>query len=199
MSVPLSYEYERDDYYCYPNSSVLKNKLGIMDNKVLMEAERKITALKLAELEHNPISDELNFDYLRKIHRFLFGDIYEWAGENRKIDISRGNIFCMHELIDVCMNQLMDELKAENYLNSLDRDMVIERLAYYIGEMNTIHPVREGNGRTQRAFIRELAARNSIRLVFDKITPAEMIEASDKTFNHDYEMMKKLLKRAVVE
>lgn len=199
MGAPLSYEYERDDYYCYPNSSVLKNKLGIMNDKLLTEAERKITALKLAELEHNPISGELNFDYLRKIHRFLFGDIYEWAGENRKIDISRGNIFCMHEIIDVCMNQLMDELKAEGFLNSLDRNDVLKRLAYYLGEMNTIHPFREGNGRAQRAFIRELATRNSIRLVFDKITPKEMIEASDKTFHHEYEMMESLLKRAVVE
>lgn len=199
MGAPLSYEYERDDYYCYSNSSVLKNKLGIMNDKLLTEAERKITALKLAELEHNPISGELNFDYLRKIHRFLFGDIYEWAGENRKIDISRGNIFCMHEIIDVCMNQLMDELKAEGFLNSLDRNDVLKRLAYYLGEMNTIHPFREGNGRAQRAFIRELATRNSIRLVFDKITPKEMIEASDKTFHHEYEMMESLLKRAVVE
>ena len=198
MDAPLSYEYERDDYYCYPDSSVLKNKLGIKDDKTLMEAERKITTIKLAELEHNPIPGELNFDYLRKIHRFLFDDIYEWAGENRKIDISRGNIFCMRELIDVCMNQLMDELKSEGFLNSLDKDKVIERLAYYIGEMNTIHPFREGNGRTQRAFIRELAARNSIRLVFDKITPREMIVASDKTFHHEYEIMENLLKRAVV-
>ena len=199
MTTPLSYEYERDDYYCYPNSSVLKNKLGILDEKTLVEAERKLTTLKLAELGHNPIPGELNFDYLRKIHRFLFSDIYEWAGENRKIDISRGNIFCMHELIDVCMNKLMDELKSEGFLNSLDRDEVIKRLAYYIGEMNTIHPFREGNGRTQRAFIREVAARNGIRLVFDKITPKEMIEASDKTFHHDYEMMENLLKRAIVE
>ena len=137
--------------------------------------------------------------YLRKIHRFLFSDIYEWAGENRKIDISRGNIFCMHELIDVCMDKLMNELEAEGFLNSLDRDEVIKRLAYYIGEMNTIHPFREGNGRAQRAFIRELAARNGIRLVFDKITPKEMIEASDKTFHHEYKMMEDLLKRAVVE
>ena len=77
MTTPLSYEYERDDYYCYPNSSVLKNKLGIKDDKVLVEAERKLTTLKLAELEHNPMPDELNFEYLRKIHRFLFSDIYE--------------------------------------------------------------------------------------------------------------------------
>ena len=199
METPLSYEYERDDYYCYPDSSVMKNKLGIRDEKALIEAERKLTFIKTAELEHNPLPGGLDFDYLRRIHRFLFGEIYEWAGENRKIDISRGNIFCMHELIDVCMNQLMDELKREGFLNSLDRDEVIKQLAYYIGEMNTIHPFREGNGRAQRVFIRELAARNGIRLAFEKITPKEMIEASDKTFHHEYELMEELLKRAVVE
>ena len=199
MTEIVSYEYERDDYYCYPGSTVLKNKLGIDDDKKLVEAEREITTYKLIELEHNPIPGELNFEYLRKIHRYLFGDIYEWAGENRTIDISRGDIFCMHELIDVCMNQVMDELKEEGFLNSLDKPAAIKRLAYYIGEMNTIHPFREGNGRTQRAFIRELAARNGIRLVFDKITPKEMIEASKKTFHHDFEMMEQLLKRAVVD
>ena len=199
MAEMVSYEYERDDYYCYPDSAVLKNKLGIKDDKKLIEAERKISAYKLIELEHNPIPGELNFEYLRKIHRYLFEDIYEWAGENRTVDISRGDIFCMHEPIDVCMNQVMNELKEEGFLNSLDEADVIKRLAYYIGEMNTIHPFREGNGRTQRAFIRELAARNGVRLVFDKITPKEMIEASKKTFHHDYEMMEELLKRAVVD
>lgn len=113
MVAPLSYEYERDDYYCYPDSNVLKNKLGIRDEKTLAEAERELTALKLAEFEKNPSPDELNFEYLRNIHRHLFGEIYEWAGKNRKIDISRGNIFCMHELIDVCMDQVMNELKNE--------------------------------------------------------------------------------------
>lgn len=197
MVTPLSYEYERDDYYCYPESTVLKNKLGIKDEKLLNEAERKITALKLGELERNPLPGELNFDYYRKIHQFLFSDIYDWAGENRKIDISRGDIFCMHELIDECMNHLMDELKAENYLNGLNKSEIVSRLAYYIGEINTIHPFREGNGRTQRAFIRELAARNNFHLVFDNITPQEMIEASQKTFHHEYEMMSELIKKSI--
>ncbi len=101
MVAPLSYEYERDDYYCYYNSPVLKNKFGIKDERTLEVAERKLTTLRLAELEKSPLRGELDFEYLREIHRRLFGEIYEWAGENRKIDISRGNIFCMHELIDV--------------------------------------------------------------------------------------------------
>ena len=199
MKTPLSYEYERDDYYCYPNSTVLRNKLNISDEKILIEKERRYSTLRAAELAAHPLDGELNSEYLRKIHRFLFGELYEWAGKNRNIDISRGNIFCMHELIDVCLDQVMLELKKENYLKGLNKDEMIKRLAYYLGEINTIHPFREGNGRAQRAFIRELATRNGYRLVFDKIQPKEMIEASDKTFHHEYELMEDLLKRSIIE
>ena len=199
MEVPLSYEYERDDYYCYPDSTVLKNKLNITDENTLVEKERRYTTLRSAELAAHPLKGELNTEYLRNIHRFLFGEIYEWAGENRKIDISRGNIFCMHELINVCLDQVMLELKNENFLSGLDKNAMISRLAYYIGEINTIHPFREGNGRTQRAFIRELAARNGLHLAFDKVTPKEMVEASNGTFNHEYELMEKVLRKSLVD
>ena len=86
-SIPLSYEYERDDYYYYPNSSVLKNKLNIEDEKALSEAEREITAIKTLELIDRPLKGELNFNYIKRLHRHLFSDIYVWAGELRRIDI----------------------------------------------------------------------------------------------------------------
>ena len=197
MEVPLSYEYERDGYYCYPGSTVLKNKFDIRDERTLIEKERRYTTLRSAELAAHPLKGELNTEYLRNIHRFLFGAIYDWAGENRKIDISRGNIFCMHELIDVCLDQVTKELKTENFLAGLDKNNIISRLAYYIGEINTIHPFREGNGRAQRAFIRELAARNGYRLAFDNITPKEMIVASNDTFHHEYERMEELLRNSL--
>lgn len=54
-SSPLSYEYERDDYYCYPDSSALKNELGIKDEKELAEAEREITSLRIAKLDSEPM------------------------------------------------------------------------------------------------------------------------------------------------
>ena len=198
MDIPLSYEYERDDYYCYPGSTILKNRLDIKDEQMLIEKERRYTTLRSAELAAHPLKGELNADYLRNIHRFLFGEIYDWAGENRKIDISRGNIFCMHELIDVCLDQAMKELKEENFLSSLDKNDTISRLAYYIGEINTIHPFREGNGRAQRAFIRELAARNGYRLVFDNVTPKEMVVASNDTFHHEYDKMEEVIRKSLV-
>lgn len=75
--------------------------------------------------------------------------------------------------------------------------MLAERLAYYIGEINAIHPFREGNGRTQRMFIECLALKNGFSLGFAKISNEEMLEASVQTFNLEYKLMSKLLLRAL--
>lgn len=106
-------------------------------------------------------------------------------------------IVIRNELIDVCMDQLMLELKNEDYLNGLSREDFIGRLAYYLGEMNTIHPFREGNGRAGRAFIRELARRNGHKLTLENIDTAEMIKASDKAFHHEYEALENLLAKVL--
>lgn len=193
----LSYEYERDDYYCYPDSSVLINKLNIYDNKELSAAEREITSLKAAELLENPLKGELNFDYIKMLHRHLFEDIYDWAGEIRRVDISKGNIFCQHELIEVNADFLFNELKNDNYLANYNEPELIEKLAYYMGDLNSIHPFREGNGRVQRAFIRELASRIGYLINFDTISQKEMIEASNAAFNHDYEPLTKIMAKSL--
>ena len=189
--VPLSYEYERDDFYCYPNSKVLRNKLNIQDEKTLDAAEREITGLKAVEFTSDPFIEELDFNYIKKLHQFLFSDIYDWAGITRTIDISKGNIFCQHELIEVNAEALMGELRAEGYL--LHADNIAERLAYYLGDLNSIHPFREGNGRVQRLFISELARRAGYTLDFSNITPKEMIIASDQAFHHNYEPLEQII------
>lgn len=196
-SVPLSYEYERDDYYCYPDNPVLKNELGIKDEKELDAAEREITSLKIAKLNDESLEGELNFDYVKRIHRYIFDGIYKWAGEVRRTDISKGNIFCQHELIEVNAEVLFNELKSENYLEGLDKEMIIKRLAYYLGDLNTIHPFREGNGRVQRLFIRELASRAGYLINFDGITPEEMIKASDAAFHYEYEPMEAIIAKSI--
>ena len=192
---PLSYEYERDDFYCFPDSKVLRNKLGIKDEKTLDVAEREITGLKAVEFLNSPFPEKLDFDYIKKLHKFLFGDIYDWAGETRIIDISKGNIFCQHELIEVNTEALMDELNAEGYL--MNSDNIAEKLAYFLGDLNSIHPFREGNGRVQRLFITELARRAGYSLDFSGITPIEMIIASDEAFRHNYEPLKEIIQKSL--
>ena len=196
-TMPLSYEYERDDYYCFPDSTVLKNELGITDEVELNDAEREITALKIAKLNETPLEGELDFGYVKSIHKYLFDGIYEWAGEIRKTDISKGNIFCQHELIEVNAEALFKELKAENYLAELDEEAVVKRLAHYLGDLNTIHPFREGNGRVQRMFIRELASRIGYLVNFDGITSEEMIKASDAAFHYDYGLLEVIIANSI--
>ena len=74
------YEYEQDSIYCYPDSFILKNKLNIRDQETLEEAERNITALRILELKQKPPRGKLTFKYLQKLHKQIFGDIYDWAG-----------------------------------------------------------------------------------------------------------------------
>lgn len=196
VKTPLSYEYERDDFYCYPDNSVLKNKLDIKDWETLDKAEREITGLKAVQFSNSPFPDELDFNYIKKLHKFLFQNIYDWAGETRKVDISKGNIFCQHELIEVNADFLMKELRDENYL--LNTTDVAKRLAYYLGDLNSIHPFREGNGRVQRLFITELARRAGYNLDFSDITPKEMIVASDEAFRHNYELLEQIIRKSLV-
>lgn len=193
------YEYEQDNYYCYQGTYVLKNKMGITDANELKVAEREITAIRTAQLMQNHIEASFDFELLKKIHAFLFGDIYEWAGKIRNVNISKGNQFCRCEFIDDQMNMVMNKLKKDNYLSDLSREETASKLAYYLGEINAIHPFREGNGRTQRMFIELLAAHNGYQLDFSKITSQEMLEASQQTFNLEYEYMTRILLRALSE
>ena len=175
----------------------MKNELGIEDEKELDAAEREITSLRTAELNSEPLDGDLDFTYVKRIHGYLFERIYEWAGKIRKTDISKGNIFCQHELIEVNAEALFNELKAENYLVGLDKRVIVKRLAHYLGDLNTIRPFREGNGRVQRIFIRELAARAGYLVNFDGITQEEMIKASDAAFNHDYEPLEEIIAKSI--
>jgi cell filamentation protein len=192
------YEYEQDSFYCYPGTYVLKNKLNILDENELKTAEREITSLRTAQALTSRIEGSFDFKHLAKIHNFLFGDIYGWAGTIRTVNISKGNQFCLCQFIESQMDEIFQQLKNENYLKDYkNKNEVAKRLAYYLGEINSIHPFREGNGRTQRMFIEHLAASLSYRLDFMKITSSEMLEASAQAFMLDYTLMEELMIRAL--
>lgn len=105
------YEYETDSHYCYSGTYVLKNKLNITDENELKSAERSITSLRTAQFMQNPIDGKLDFNYLKSIHKFIFGDIYEQAGTIRTVNISKGNQFCRSEFIEEQMISIMRKLE----------------------------------------------------------------------------------------
>jgi len=198
MDKSYYYEYEQDSYYCYPDTFVLKNKLNLKNADKLKMAERDITSIRILQALINRVPDHFDFNHLKKIHRFIFGDIYDWAGKVRIVNISKGNQFCLCVYIQEQMDDIFNKLRNENNLKDYkNKQEVARRLAYYLGEINSIHPFREGNGRTQRLFMEHLAFSLGYSLDYIKISKDEILEASAKAFMMDYRMMEDLMFRAL--
>lgn len=169
----------RHSKYCYPNSNVLINKLNIQNNKDLAYYEARITAAKLLGLRFQGITGNFDKTHLLAIHHYLFEDIYPFAGKIRNENISKGEFrFAQFEYIEPELEKLLNQLKKENYLKGLDKVALVKKLAYYLAELNVLHPFREGNGRTIREFIRQLALKNGYQFNLQKVKPQEMLQAS---------------------
>ena len=173
---------KRNSNYCYKNSNVLINKLDIHDEKVLQKFEAKITAAKLLSLRRKGIIGNFDKEHLQKIHIYLFEDIYPFAGQFRNENIAKGIFrFAEYEYIEPELKKLLTSLKNENYLFGLSKNILAEKLAYYLSELNVLHPFREGNGRTIREFIRELALKNGYVLNLSNVSPSNFLNASIKS------------------
>ena len=194
MMRDYSYSYEWDREYCYPNSNVLINKLNIQDADALHIAEREITSLRLAAAKMQPIKGKLDMKHLQRIHAYVFGDIYGWAGKLRHVNIAKGNQFCLAMNLDTYGSNLFKKLEQEHYLIGSSEN-VPQRLAYYLSEINVLHPFREGNGRTQRLFIEYLASVAGYHVDFAQVSAEEMIIASADSFACDYESINRMFER----
>ena len=170
---------EQNSIYCYPESNVLKNKLDIRDSNKLFKLEKQIVLAKAYVLRQDESNYELNKERFIYIHHFLFGDIYDFAGKYRKENVIKGNFhFAEFEFIDEQLDYLMNKLKKEKYLKGLDKNNLAIRLAFYMSELNVLHPFREGNGRTIREFIREIAIQCGYILDLRESTPEEIFNAT---------------------
>ena len=190
------YEYEYDSKYCYPGSKVLINKLGIKDAVKLSHVERDATFIKSINLLNTFADVECSLEYFCKIHRFLFEDIYEWAGHIRTVNISKGSTFCRCEYIESNLQSIFRKMNKEEFFK-MDSECIATVLAHYLGEINAVHPFREGNGRTQRVFINQIAMKYGYILDFSQITEKEMLDASHHSFVFDDSKMIALFKRVI--
>jgi fido (protein-threonine AMPylation protein) len=167
------------DPYVYPRTDVLRNRYGLRDPSELTLREAATAALRLAELVVRPVSGRYDLPHLQAIHRRLFGDIYEWAGELRTVALAKpGAMFALPEHIEAYLTGMFAELHREQQLRGLDRNQLPARLAHYLAEINAAHPFREGNGRAQRAFIGQLAAERGYRIAWDRLDPNRNLHAS---------------------
>lgn len=145
-----------EDYFI-PGTEVLKNKIGITDLDELINAERKISLQKLTNLCANDYEFIPSADYLCLIHKYLFEDIYEFAGVYREVEIFKETTgFLKHELIK---EELPKVIKKYNDLevNTSNKFEIARILGEFYRELIYIHPFREGNGRSIREFLRKFA------------------------------------------
>jgi cell filamentation protein len=182
-----------EDPYSDPVTGVLYNKLGLGSAAGLEAAEREITHAALILLDSSPVSPSYDLPHLREIHRRIFGDIYEWAGQIRTVVIAKGAVFCLPQYIDSSATAIFRELHDEDCLRGLRRDAFVGRLAYYLGEVNALHPFREGNGRAQRAFFGQLARDAGFTLSWQHLDPVRNVDASAAIMRGDPEPMRKML------
>lgn len=158
------------DPYIIPNTNVLKNKLGITDHKELDEAESIITASKLIDVE----SVKGNFDYqhLMDIHKHIFGDLYEWAGEARTINIEKGEkvlsgmsvSYGHHSYISKEASKAIDDMKNIKWNELKSYDDKAQTFSEIFAKLWKVHPFREGNTRTVTEFCVQYAATQNIFL-----------------------------------
>ena len=187
------------DPYLIPGTKTLKNKLGITGESMLQDAERELTGARIASLVTAPIAGKHDLEHLKAIHKHIFQDLYEWAGKARTITLSKGETgFAPAQNIDSFGNEVFRNLKNENHLKGMDREKFTERAAHYFGEINALHPFREGNGRTQREFIASVAQNAGYSFDWSRLTQQEMIDASKHSFAVDSSQLKTLLDKALI-
>lgn len=172
-------KYSGDDPYTDPATGVLINRLGITDAALLEAAEADFVAERSRQLSRQPLRGDFDLAHLQAIHRYLFADVYEWAGELRTIDIAKGgHLFARHLYIESAAAPLFRQLVQEKHLAGLDPAAFSNRAAHYLGELNALHPFREGNGRAQREFISHLALNVDYYIAWENVTRADMLQAS---------------------
>lgn len=165
--------------YCYPDSNVLKNKLNIRDLRELKDVEEKFVAIKQLVLLQKPIPGRFTINHLLRIHRFLFEDVYPFAGHIRREQISKGEtLFFPPDLIKRELRRVFGEIHEAGMLQEKKPQSQIQHLSHVMAELNIIHPFREGNGRSIREFIRCMAQVYGLTLNWGNADQDTMMDAA---------------------
>lgn len=180
---------ERWQGYFVPGTTVLRNRLNITDAHELAAVEADVTRIRLAELLAEPATVPQTFDaaHLQAIHRHVFGDLYEWAGQYRTVRMAKnGSPFVGPSEIDAVLaegfHQVADTPLQDLPMHADQGWSVTKVLTVAYAHLNVAHPFREGNGRAQRVMLTHLAAPAGIDLDW---TPALQItpQSDGRTWN----------------
>ncbi|MFA5603958.1 MAG: Fic family protein [Bacilli bacterium] len=144
-----------ESLYCYPGTDILINKLGIKDKQLLENVDRGFSTFKLSKVYLRKFTGNFDLEHYLSIHRYVFEDLYYFAGEIRNENIQKSGIpFCRPEFVGQYLEYTLLQMKKD-LRKVVDENSLLDYLAYYYGEIDIIHPFREGNGRVQREFFRQ--------------------------------------------
>ncbi|WP_181780241.1 Fic/DOC family protein [Pseudonocardia pini] len=181
------------DPYFDAAHGVLRNRLGIVDRVELEQVEAELTALRLVELQEQPIPGGYDLAHMQAFHRFIFGDVYDWAGELRSVVIGKGEVFCLPQFIEPFADDVFGRLARGGFLCGLGRAPFVDGLTELFADVNALHPFREGNGRTQRVFLAQLAADAGWRLRWEPMNPGENVRVSQLAHRGDVAPLRAML------
>ena len=184
---------------CYEGTFCLINKLGIKDEEKLRNFEAAVTFAKISEIENGFMDFPLTAEGYRSIHRFIFEDIYDWAGEYRKVDISKkGTVFASYKSVDSLMKNCFKRLSDHNYFKDIPLNNYLENITDLYNTLNMIHPFREGNGRTQRTFISLLARFSGHFADFSKVDEDELMIATIQAAGGVHDQLIRVFSRIII-
>ncbi len=194
----MSYSIDTLQSDCYEGTSCLINKFDIKDETVLKELETTITLNKITEYSLNPLFNTFDVQHYKEIHKYLFGNIYDWAGEYRTVDMSKkGTAFANADSIENLMSKCFERLNNKNLFQGLNFDDFVDNLVDFYCVTNMIHPFREGNGRTQRVFLTQLINENDYDIDFFEIDTDELMIATIQSANGITDYLKDIFKYAI--
>ena len=194
----MSYSIDPLTADCYTGTTCLINKLNIHDEGQLAIVEAGITMMKDSELSEHPIQGKFDFEHYKAIHRFLFEDLYVWAGETRTVDMSKkGTSFVKAEDIDRVAESAFRRLRAKQLFTDMPFDEFVKNIVDLYGVINMLHPFREGNGRTQRVFFTQLIRNAGYDIDFAKINPDELMVATIQAAGGVEDLLKDVFSKAI--
>lgn len=182
--------------YTYKNSDVIKNKLNIKNAETLKKYETKMVAFKLAAIRFEKIEKTFDEEHIKKIHKYLFEDIYEFAGQYRLENITKDNFrFSEYEYIPENLRKIVQKIKLEEF-KEMDFYKLLKKISEIMTDLNVLHPFREGNGRTIREFIRQLLNELGYDVDFSKVDYNIILNVSKEAVIDDTNQIN-LLKKIV--
>ena len=182
----------------YPHTTCLVNFFSLKDRAELRTIESMFATIRSAEILTESIQNTYDFDYLKSIHARLFGDLYPSSGQIRTTVAAKRTVFCSPEFIESASEEIFSRLRKEHYLKGMEREGFINDLAFFMGEVEALHPFRAGNGRTARLFFYQLAMNAGYDLDWALIDSDRLLEADISAIDGDYQLLIDVLEEVVI-